>query len=225
MEARDGEHERSSMTRIPTALCIAALACAPALAQAQRSIIDLGLSYNYFGDTLVDGPTGGGAPAQAALKVSHVSALLLNYEYRPTPNLGLQLATSFGGTLDVEGAGSLAAQGRTFKARPYSLTAFVNYHFFDEVNALRPFLGIGVNFTGYASVESYTGQTVDMSNGWAAAVQAGARYALDKNWSLLVSLGMNWAKSDITLSGSGGTQQASIEFRPAVFGLAVGYSF
>jgi outer membrane protein len=213
------------MTRISTALCLAALACAPALAQAQRSTIDLGVAYNYFGDTLVNGPTGGGAPALAAMDVSHVTAVMLNYEYRPTANLGLQLATSFGGTLNVDGAGSLAAQGRLFKARPYSATAFLNYHFFDEGNALRPFLGIGANFTGYSSVESYTGQAVDMSNGWSAAVQAGARYAFDSRWSLRVSLGMNWAKSDITLVGASGTQQASIEFRPVVFGLAVGYSF
>jgi outer membrane protein len=213
------------MTRISTALCLAALACAPALAHAQRSTIDLGVAYNYFGDTLVNGPTGGGAPALAAMDVSHVTAVMLNYEYRPTAHLGLQLATTFGGTLDIDGAGSLAAQGRLFKARPYSVTAFLNYHFFDEGNALRPFLGIGANFTGYSSVTSYTAQTVDMSNGWSAAVQAGARYAFDSRWSLLVSLGMNWSESDVSFSSNAGTQRASIEFRPVVFGLAVGYSF
>jgi outer membrane protein len=170
-------------------------------------------------------PCGAGVPPQSSLDVSHVTAVMLNFEFRPTANLGLQLATSLGGTLDVDGAGGLAAQVRIVKATPYSLAAFVNYHFFDEANALRPFLGIGANFTGFAGVQSCVGQAADMSSSWSPAVQAGVRYVFDRNWSLLFSLGLNWAMSDFTLSSPAGTRQAQLEFRPVVFGLGVGYSF
>ena len=109
-------------------------------------------------------------PPQSSLDVSHVTAVMLNFEFRPTANLGLQLATSLGGTLDVDGAGGLVAQVRIVKATPYSLAAFVNYHFFDEANALRPFLGIGANFTGCAGVDFCVGQAADMSSSWSPAV-------------------------------------------------------
>ena len=41
----------------------------------------------------------------------------------------------------------------------------------------------------------------------------------------MVSLGLNWSKSDVTISDTTGTQTARIEFRPVIFGLGVGYSF
>jgi outer membrane protein len=141
------------------------------------------------------------------------------------PNLGLQLNAGFGGSLTVDGAGSLAAAGALFKAKPLNVSGFVNYHFFDPANALRPFLGIGATYTSFSSIESYTGQNVDMSSSWALAAQAGARYAFDRNWSLVVSLGLNWSKSDITFNDAIGTQKATLEFRPVIVGLAVGYSF
>jgi len=214
-----------TMKRITTTLCLAAMACVPALALAQRSTVDLGVAYNYMGSVVVEGPSGAGVPPRSSLEVGDATALMLNFEYRPTANLGLQLATSLGGTLKVDGVGGLAAQGRLFKATPYSLSALLNYHFFDEANALRPFLGIGVNFTGFSGITSYTGQSVDMSSSWSPAVQAGARYAFAPGWSLLFSIGLNWAETDVDFVSASATQQATLELRPVVFGLGVGYSF
>ena len=213
------------MNRFPVALCLAALACTPALAQEKRSTIDLGVSYNRYGDAVITGPTGTGVPPLAAWEVGNVTAVMLNYQYQLTPNVGLQLATTWGGSFTASGAGSLAAQGALFKATPYSGTLFLNYQFFDEGNTLRPFVGLGANYTGFSSVKSTTGQNVDMGDSWSIAAQAGARYAIDRNWSIMVSLGLNWSKSDVTISDATGTQTGRIEFRPVIFGLGVGYSF
>lgn len=208
------------------AIGLLALSSLPALAQAGRSTIDLGGSYIRLGDAVVDGPTGAGAPALAGWDVGNRTAVMLNYEYRPWANVGLQLVTTLGGSFKVTGLGSLAAQGELFQATPYSATLLVNYHFFDEANALRPFLGIGANYTGFSSVQSTTaGQAVDMSSGFGLALQAGARYMFDKNWSVFGSLGLNWTKSDVTISGTGGPQTATIDFRPVTWSLGVGYSF
>ena len=63
-----------------------------------------------------------------------------------------------------------------------------------------------------------------MSNSWSLASQAGARYAFDRNQSMVVLLGLNCSQSDITLSDATGTPKATLEFRPVVVGLAVGSS-
>jgi hypothetical protein len=118
-----------TMKRITTTLCLAAMACVPALALAQRSTVDLGVAYNYMGSVVVEGPSGAGVPPRSSLEVGDATALMLNFEYRPTANLGLQLATSLGGTLKVDGVGGLAAQGRLLNAAPYSLSALVSNHF------------------------------------------------------------------------------------------------
>lgn len=206
-------------------LCAAALACGVAQAQEKRNTVYLGVVFNNLGDATVDGPTGPGVPPLASLKIGSATALLLNYEFFLTPNVGLELATGIGGSTTVEAAGSIADRGRLFKADQFTATAFVNYHFFEPGNALRPFLGIGLNRTNFSGIKSYAGQEVQMSNSWGAALQGGARYAIDANWSLLGSIGLAWVRSDLSLSDATGTQLAKVDFRPAVLSLAVGYSF
>lgn len=207
------------------ALCAAAWVAAPAFAQDTRHTLDLGVLYNSNRDAVVDGPTGTGIPVRASMDVGNSTGVLLSYEYLATPNIGLQLSTGFGGSVTVDGAGSLGGAGRLFKADLFTATGFVNWHFFDTGNALRPFVGVGANFTSFSGITSYTGQNVDLGNSWSIAAQAGARYAFDRNWSMVFTLGLNWAKSDVSFSGAGGTQKAEIEFRPVIVGLAVGYSF
>jgi outer membrane protein len=206
-------------------LCVAVWAGGLAQAQDTRHTIDLGVVFNNLGDARVDGPTGAGVPPQASLDVGNVTAVLLNYELSATPNIGLQLATGIGGSFTVQGARSLAPLGAVFKADQFSATGFVNYHFFEPSNALRPFLGVGVNYTAFSSYQSYTGQSVELSNSWGFAAQGGARYAIDRHWSLVATLGLTWVKSDLSLSNAVSSQQASIDFRPVVVGLGVGYSF
>lgn len=213
------------MRFITLVLAAAVLASGPAGAQDARNTLDLGVLYTSNRDSLVDGFSGTGVPAQASLDAGNSTGALLSYEFYALPNLGLQLNAGVGGSLTVDGAGSLAAAGALFKAKPLNVSGFVNYHFFDPANALRPFLGIGATYTSFSSIESYTGQNVDMSSSWALAAQAGARFAFDRNWSLVVSLGLNWSKSDIAFNDASGTQKATLEFRPVVVGLAVGYSF
>ena len=210
------------MNRTPLALCLALLAAAPAFAQDARNRLDLGVLYNSHGDALINGR---GYPPGADVEVGNSTSVLLGYEYMATPSIGLQLNAGVGGSVTVEGAGSLSSQGRLLKADLFTASGFVNWHFFDPGSALRPFLGVGFNYTSFSGIRSYNGQSVDMSNDWSLAAQAGARYAFDRNWSMSVSLGLNWSKSDVSFSSGSATQKAQIEFRPVVVGLSVGYSF
>jgi outer membrane protein len=207
------------------ALFAAACACAAAQAQEARHTIDLGLAYNYIGDAVVDARSGSVVPGRRAMEFDDVYALLLRYEFALTPNLGLQLATGLGGSVTAKGTNGAAALGRLFKADQFSATGFVNYHFFEPTNALRPFLGLGLNYTSFSGVQSYAGQNVSIDNSWGLAAQGGVRYAIDRNWSVVGTLGLAWVKSDVSMTSTAGALRTSVDFRPVVAGVAVGYSF
>jgi outer membrane protein len=207
------------------ALCAAALAATQAQAQDTRHTIDLGLAYNYIGDAKVEARSGSVVPGTRSMEFDDVYALLLRYEFALTPHVGLQLATSIGGSVTATGTHAAAALGRLFKADPFSATGFVNYHFFEPTNALRPFLGLGVNYTAFSGVQSYAGQNVAIDNSWGLAAQAGVRYRIDRDWSVVGTLGLAWVKSDVSMSTAAGALRTEVDFRPVVVGIAVGYSF
>jgi outer membrane protein len=208
------------------ALCSAALAAATqAQAQDTRHTIDLGLAYEYLGDATAEARSGSVVPGKRSMEFDDAYALLVRYEFALTPNIGLQLATSIGGSTTATGINGAAALGRLFKANLFSASGFVNYHFFEPTNALRPFLGVGLNYTAFSGVQSYAGQNVDIDNTWGLAAQAGVRYRIDRNWSVVGTLGTAWVKSDVSMSTAAGALRTEVDFRPVVVGIAVGYSF
>jgi outer membrane protein len=206
-------------------LCVVLLACGAAHAQATRHSVDIGVAYDFNGDAEVGDYSGGGVPAGASLDIGNRTALLLAYEWHPTPNLGLQVSASLGGSIDISGAGSVASVGPIGKADANAVSVFANWHFFDAGNALRPFLGIGVNYTNYSGFTSYLGGSGSLGSSWGPAAQAGVRYAIDRNWSIVGTLGLAWVKSDLAMADAGGSQQARIDVKPVVLTLAAGYSF
>lgn len=209
----------------PLLVCAVLFAGAAAQAQDTRHTLDVGAVFSNQGDASIDGPFGSGVPPGASLDIGNATALLLRYEFLATPNIGLQLAAGIGGSFSVGGSGSIAALGTLFDADQLTVSGFVNYHFFEPTNALRPFLGLGFNYTSYSGLSASNGQSVDLSNTWGFAVQAGVRYAIDRNWSVAGTLGSSWGKSDLQLSDGTSTQTTRIDMRPVVVGLALGYSF
>ena len=60
------------------------------------------------------------------------------------------------------------------------------------------------------------------STGW--AVQAGIDYALTKEWGLFASVAALKVKTKVVASGAT-VLQTTIDFRPVVYSLGVGYRF
>lgn len=213
------------MIRPLAVLCAAWLLAAAVSAQPSRNTVDLGIAAGYTGDATVKSFSGPGVPPGASLDTGNVTALMLSYEFLATPNVGVQLSAALGGSMSIDAGGTITAAGAIAKADVNAGTVFVNYHFFDASNALRPFLGIGINYTGYSGVTSYQSGPVSLGDAWGLAVQGGARYAFDEHWSLVGAIGLSRGKTDITIDSAAGPQQASLNLRPAVFSLGIGYSF
>ena len=61
-------------------------------------------------------------------------------------------------------------------------TLLAQYHF-TNFGAFKPYVGAGINYTHFSSVNLPAGLDVKRSS-WGGALQVGFDYALDKNWSL-----------------------------------------
>ena len=112
-------------------------------------------------------------------------------------------------------------------------TLLLNYVFFDESHALRPYIGIGVNHTVFverritAAGEAITGgpTRVSLSPSTGIAGTVGLSYHVKDAWNVYASYSMSHVASDISIDTGGVERKSHISFGPRAFVLSVGYSF
>lgn len=130
---------------------------------------------------------------------------------------------------------SVAAQDGVIisKVTQIAPALFVNYKFGDAGNALRPFLGLGVNYTKFdpakttAANDAINGgpTRIKLSDSWGLAWQAGVTYQIDKKWSVSGTYTSADVKTTVTTNTLGIERKLDVSFDPTVFILSVGYSF
>ena len=119
------------------------------------------------------------------------------------------------------------------QVRQVAATVFVNYKFLDASNALRPFVGAGINYTRFDKTRSNVAgnalnggaTSISLEDSVGLALQAGLVWRLDSQWSVSAALATAQVQSKITTHTLGITRNADIKFRPQVFVVAAGYSF
>lgn len=117
--------------------------------------------------------------------------------------------------------------------RQWAPTLFLNYKFGDKTNALRPWVGVGVNHTTFKSSTNAVGDElyhdggvrVKLSDSTGLAFQTGVTYQLDQNWSLQASWMTAAVKHNLTTYTEHSSQKATYRFHPSVFAAVVAYSF
>jgi len=105
-----------------------------------------------------------------------------------------------------------------FAQSPHALV--LQYHFTDWAR-VQPYLGAGLNNTLYSSANFLGGETVDRSS-FGAALQIGANFPIDKNWSINVDMKKLYSQTDIE---NAGVHQGTLKLNPTFTGLGVGYRF
>ena len=106
----------------------------------------------------------------------------------------------------------------TFKHLPPSL--LLQYHF-TNVQGFKPYLGAGVNYTRFTSVNLPTGVTLDKNN-WGGALQVGMDMPLDKNWSLNFDIKKVYIRTDVYVNVN---SIGAFKVDPILYGVGVGYRF
>lgn len=119
--------------------------------------------------------------------------------------------------------------------RQWAPTVFFNYRFLDPSSGFRPFVGLGINVTRFKARTTAGGDTlyadgarpeISLSDSIGPAVQVGASYKLDRNWSINASVATAKVDNKLTIkTASGLRQESSFRFNPTALTATVGYSF
>jgi outer membrane protein len=145
------------------------------------------------------------------------------------PKLTLDLATP-NGTLKSHPAGATA------KALTPAVVA--KYFFKTPADKVRPYLGLGVSYVSFNSVEAnladpevkgFAGSGVSLTSSWVPVYNAGMIYNIDDKWSSNGSVSYLPIKTTVTFSGSGVatgvTTTGDLKLNTTDYVVRVGYRF
>ena len=139
-----------------------------------------------------------------------------NLAYFLTPNLAIDVLGGLPFEHDIRLGGSKI--GSTKQLPPI---VSLQYHFAPEAR-LRPFVGIGVNYTYFYDEKLDNGADLELSDSWGAAFQVGLDVALDDNWT--VGGDVRYAKIDTDVKVNG-VKVGSVDVDPTVYSVNLGYRF
>jgi outer membrane protein len=213
------------------------LACSPA-AMAQSNTLRVGM-YAVFYHAAADDVTGPFVPPGLTADVSDVQTVYLAYIRRLSPHFDLELAAGVPPRTDTVARGpatlgSVPWNGQVVgTVKWFAPTLLLHYKFFDESAALRPYVGLGINFThfydrqinaaGQAALGGPTSVLLKNSIGPAATV--GLYYRVRGNWSVIGSVSGSQVQSKLEAKTAGVVRQSNVNFNPIALVFAVGYSF
>ena len=104
-------------------------------------------------------------------------------------------------------------------------TLLLQYHFLPD-RCFNPYIGAGVNYTMFFNTNpGPVATSINYSNSFGPALQAGADYAIDKNWSLNVDVKKIMIESIVNANTALGNLNPDVKINPWIIGLGVGYRF
>jgi outer membrane protein len=111
----------------------------------------------------------------------------------------------------------LGAHIRSLRHLPPSL--LLQYHF--DAPGFKPYVGAGVNYTRFSSVNLPAGVDIDR-NSWGGALQVGVDIPLSKNLYLNFDIKKVYIKTDVF---AGGAKQGTFKVDPVLAGVGFGWRF
>ncbi len=152
--------------------------------------------------------------ASTDVSVSTKTIPEVDFTYFFTPNLAAELILTYPQKHDVSAGGQVIG---SLKHLPPTLS--VQYHF--PMGAVKPYVGAGLNYTRFSSVNLPAGYSIDKSS-TGLSLQGGVDWAIDKTWSFNVDVKKVQIRTDLTVNGA---NVGTIKVDPWLFGVGVGYKF
>lgn len=139
-----------------------------------------------------------------------------NIAYFLTPNWAVDLlgAAPFQHSVQVNGS-----PAGTVEHLPPVLS--LQYHFLPD-SKIRPFVGVGVNYTMFFNTRLDSGDHLALSNSWGPALQVGVDYVLGGGWQVGADIRYLHIRSDVKING---TTVGSTGVDPLVYSFNLGYRF
>jgi outer membrane protein len=213
-----------SNIRFPVLVAAATLALAQAPALAQLSQTVKGGLIRYDANSRSNGVTGVGLPPGADAEVGDATTVLLTYEIEVKPNVGIEFVLGIPPKIKGTATGSVAFLGEVLTVRNVSPALVVNYHFGKAGDTVRPYIGLGLNYTHFTNIESRYGWDVEMRDSVGYVAQVGVDYALGQKTGLFASVAKVDTKSKLVATGAT-VIQTTIDFRPMTYSFGAYYKF
>jgi outer membrane protein len=103
-------------------------------------------------------------------------------------------------------------------------TLTLQYHFDPDGPAMRPYVGVGVNYTTFFGVDEPAGLNISYDDSWGLALQAGVNIPFGDGWSANIDVKYININTDVTITG-GVNATADVDINPVVVGFGVGYRY
>ena len=145
------------------------------------------------------------------------------------PKITLDIATP-NGTLKIHPGGATA--------KSLTPAAVAKYFFNTPKDQVRPYLGLGVSYVSFRSVEAnladaevkaFAGSGASMSSTWSPVYNAGVIYNIDEKWSINGSISYIPIKTTVTFAGSGAgagvTTTGDLKLNTTDYVVRLGYRF
>ncbi len=231
------------------AAAVAAFACAGAARAAAASADDevfnnsfrLGAEFVFYHTKSNDltGPYLQSNGIVANFKADNLETLYVGYVRRIWSNFSVELALGYPPLSKVTGrgspfVGSVPYAGEVVSsARWLSPTAFIEYNFLSESSRLRPFFGLGVQYTAFYDRHSTAqgdaasgGPTrISLTSSVGPAATAGVSWHISGHWNAYASYSISQVDTHITTDTAGVERTAHLHFGPQVLVISGGYSF
>lgn len=158
----------------------------------------------------------GGTGAADRISVSKKTIPEFDVTYFFSPNIAAELILTYPQkhTVYLDGADI-----GTFKHLPPTLSA--QYHFAPNAD-VRPYLGVGVNYTNLSKVNLLAGKGGLEHSSFGLSLQAGVDFVIDKNWSVNLDIKKVQIRSDVSISGA---KVSAVKVDPVLVGVGFGYRF
>lgn len=132
-----------------------------------------------------------------------------------TPNIAAELILTYPQKHDLESNGTKIG---SLKHLPPTLS--LQYHFLPQAS-VRPYVGVGVNYTLFSDEELPPGVTIeDSSFGW--SLQAGIDIPINKTMSINLDIKKVQIRTDVM---AGGNKLGTLKVDPILFGVGFGWRF
>lgn len=103
-------------------------------------------------------------------------------------------------------------------------TLTLQYHFDPDGPAMRPYVGVGINYTTFFGVDEPAGLNISYDDSWGLALQAGVNIPFGDGWSANIDVKYIDINTDVTITG-GVNATADVDINPVVVGFGVGYRY
>ena len=159
-------------------------------------------------------------------KIDSDTQLGLNFTYMFTDNVAVELvaASPFTHKVQLEGV-----SGELAEVTHLPPTLLVEYYFGNAQSKLRPYVGVGVNYTVFFEEDFKTSalglDNLELSNSVGVAAKVGIDYMISEKWLMNASVMYADINTDIEFDSALGHSKIETDIDPFVYMVSLGYVF